>query len=102
MPRDLTLDEQTLWLAFARAFNAVDAAGEPDAAALRQLADDWDKDMKLEQYDNREMSLMALIRLAYEQAARQQAGPAVADQGAPPPAAPGGRGPVPFGRAGAR
>jgi hypothetical protein len=75
LPRDLTLDEPTLWLTFAKAFNAVTPTGEPDEAALRQIADDWDKDMKLEQYDNREMSVMALIRLAFEQAARQQTGP---------------------------
>jgi hypothetical protein len=85
LPRDLTLDEQTLWRTFARAFNAVDAAGEPDEAALRQLADDWDRELKLEQHDNREMSLMALIRLAYEQAARQQTAPPPEQAAVPQP-----------------
>jgi hypothetical protein len=85
LPRDLTLDEQTLWLTFAKAFGAVTPTGEPDEAALRQLADDWDKDLKLEQYDNREMGLMALIRLAFEQAARQNTAPPPEQAGAPPP-----------------
>jgi hypothetical protein len=97
MPRDLTLDEQTLWLAFARAFNAVDASGQPDLAVLRDLADDWDKDVSLEQYDTREMDLMREIRKAYEAAAQQGSTPppgnqAIAPPGTPP-AFPGGRRP---------
>ena len=39
MPRDMALDEETLWLAFARAFNAVDATGQPDLNALRDRED---------------------------------------------------------------
>jgi hypothetical protein len=69
MPRDVALDENQLWRAFARAFNAVDASGEPDPNALRTLADDWDKDMKIDQYENREIELMRTIRLAYQAAA---------------------------------
>jgi hypothetical protein len=70
LPRDLALDEQTLWLAFARAFNAVDAAGQPDPNVLREIADDWDKDLQLDHYDNREIELMREIRLAYKEAVR--------------------------------
>ncbi len=105
MPRDLTLDESVLWLAFARAFGAVDAAGQPDLQALGDLAAEWEKDMRLDQYDNRETDLMREIRLAYKEAATRQLAPPppgtpLANQpGAPPPGAPAGA-PPGGGRAG--
>jgi Protein of unknown function (DUF1570) len=91
MPRDVALDENQLWRAFARAFGAVDATGEPDPKPLRELADDWDKDMRIDQYDTREIDLMRAIRLTYQAAAMSQTGPAPGTgqpgglpQGAPP------------------
>jgi hypothetical protein len=89
MPRDVALDDNQLWRAFARAFNAVDASGEPDQNALRTLADDWDKDMKIDQYEIREIELMRTIRLAYQAAATAQEQAGVAP---PPGAAPGAGG----------
>jgi hypothetical protein len=83
LPRDVPLDESTLWSAFARAFNAVDATGQPDPNALRELADDWDKDTKLEQYDNRETEVMREIRLAYQRAATLNSAAAAARSATP-------------------
>jgi hypothetical protein len=104
LPRDMPLDEETLWRAFARAFNAVDATGQPDLNALKELADDWDKDTRLEQYDNREISVMRTIWQSYkEAAARQSAPPTPGAPGAVPgavPGAPPAGGPLPGGRPG--
>jgi hypothetical protein len=92
MPRDLVLDEDTLWLAFARAFNAVDASGHPDTSLLQTLAEDWDKDMRLEQHDTREIGLMREIRQAYKDAImQQQSAPAAGTQATGQPPQPGGR-----------
>jgi hypothetical protein len=85
MPRDMALDEETLWLAFARAFNAVDATGQPDLNALRDLADAWDKDVRLDEYDNRELNVMRTIWQSYKEVAAR-----IAAQNAPGAAFPGG------------
>jgi hypothetical protein len=91
LPRDLALDEQVLWAAFARAFNAVDATGQPDLNVLRDLADEWEKDMKLDQYDNRETDLMREIRQAYKEAATRPAPPSGGVPAAGQPGLPAGR-----------
>lgn len=93
MPRDMALDEETLWLAFARAFGAVDASGQPDVNALRDLADAWDKDVRLDEYDNRELNVMRTIWQSYKEvAARLSAPPMPAGTvpGFPPGAVPPG------------
>jgi hypothetical protein len=90
MPRDMALDEETLWLAFARAFNAVDATGQPDLNALRDLADAWDKDVRLDEYDNRELNVMRTIWQSYKEVAAR-----IAAQNAAAATAPGAPGAVP-------
>jgi hypothetical protein len=78
LPRDLALDEDTLWQVFARSFGAVDMSGQPDLNALRELADEWDRDVQIDKYDPRELELMRTIRLAFRQAAMQATAPIVA------------------------
>lgn len=80
MPRDLVLDEQLLWTAFARAFDALDDTGRPDPAALKRLAEDWDKDMKIVPEESAE--LMKAIREAYQEAATRPAPTAATKPGA--------------------
>lgn len=92
MPRDLELDEESLWLAFARAFNAVDAAGQPDQNALQELADDWDKDMQLDQVEDREGLLMREMWQTFKEAVTRINRPAPTPANGPPVLpGPGGR-----------
>jgi hypothetical protein len=89
LPRDLALDEGTLWLVFARSFNALDASGQPDLNALRELVDEWDRDIIAEKNDPREIALMLEISSAFKLAVITPWTPPVA--AGPAPVATGGQ-----------
>jgi hypothetical protein len=55
LPRDMEIDDATLFLCFARAFDAVDANGRPDDAKLTALADEWYKYLANTQLESQEL-----------------------------------------------
>jgi len=92
LPRDMQLDEEQLWVCFAKAFEAFDAkTGTVNTAKLNDLARRWDEDLKRARLESKELlDKVADARKEVDKIAKGEVGPM--NPGGMGPGGPGGPG----------